>query len=66
MLQFEARLWMLIFRFIMKFLMVLPAFLAVGFAQVCFNDVRKGCSEGIVSITQLSDRVPLPFVWSYH
>jgi hypothetical protein len=49
----------------MKFLVVLPAFLAVGFAQYCYNNVVSGCARGIVSVTQLSDKVPVPFVWSY-
>jgi len=39
---------MFIFRFIMKFFVVLSAFLAVGFAQYCYNDVVGGCSiQGI-------------------
>jgi len=35
---------MSIFRFIMKFLVVLSALLAVGFAQYCYTDVVGGCS----------------------
>jgi len=33
----------------MKFLVVLPALLAVGFAQVCYNNVVRGCSRGLAS-----------------
>jgi hypothetical protein len=52
-MQFEPDLWLLHFRFIMKFLVVLSAFLAVSFAQYCYNDVVGSCGpRGIVSITK--------------
>ena len=50
----------------MKFFVVLSAFVAVGFAEYCYDGVVGFCGpRGIVSVTKVSNRVPVLFVWSY-
>lgn len=49
----------------MKFFVVLSAFVAVGFAEYCYDGVVGFCGpRGIVSVTKVSKGFPTIF-WSY-